>query len=31
MIAIGFLGAGNMAEAIIGGIIKKGLYHPSGI
>jgi pyrroline-5-carboxylate reductase len=31
MIAIGFLGAGNMAEAIIGGIIRKKLYSPSGI
>lgn len=31
MYAIGFLGAGNMAEAIIGGIIKKNLYNPSGI
>ena len=31
MIAIGFLGAGNMAEAIIGGIIRKNLYSPSGI
>ncbi len=26
--AVGFIGAGNMAEAIIGGILKKGLYKP---
>ena len=29
--AIGFIGAGNMAEAIIGGILKKGLYAPQDI
>lgn len=29
--AVGFIGAGNMAEAIIGGILKKGLYKPSEI
>jgi len=29
--SIGFIGAGNMAEAIIGGIVKKGLYAPSQI
>ena len=29
--SIGFIGAGNMAEAIIGGMIKKGLYAPSEI
>lgn len=29
--AIGFIGAGNMAEAIIGGILKKGLYTPQDI
>jgi len=29
--SIGFIGAGNMAEAIIGGIVKKGLYAPSKI
>ncbi len=26
--ALGFIGAGNMAEAIIGGVLKKGLYKP---
>lgn len=26
MAAVGFIGAGNMAEAIIGGILEKGLY-----
>ncbi|HPJ93249.1 MAG TPA: pyrroline-5-carboxylate reductase [Deltaproteobacteria bacterium] len=31
MRSIGFIGAGNMAEAIIGGIVKKGLYEPSEI
>lgn len=29
--SIGFIGAGNMAEAIIGGVLKKGLYAPSDI
>ena len=28
---IGFIGAGNMGGAIIGGIIKSGLYKPSEI
>jgi pyrroline-5-carboxylate reductase len=31
MAEIGFIGAGNMAEAIIGGIVKKGLYEPEKI
>lgn len=31
MSAIGFIGAGNMAEAIIGGILKRGLYTPREI
>jgi pyrroline-5-carboxylate reductase len=31
MAEIGFIGAGNMAEAIIGGIVKKGLYRPADI
>jgi pyrroline-5-carboxylate reductase len=31
MAEIGFIGAGNMAEAIIGGIVKKGLYKPAKI
>lgn len=31
MRAVGFIGAGNMAEAIIGGILKKGLYKASEI
>ncbi|MBN2298387.1 MAG: pyrroline-5-carboxylate reductase [Deltaproteobacteria bacterium] len=29
--SIGFIGAGNMAEALIGGVVKKGLYDPSKI
>ena len=28
---LGFIGAGNMASAIIGGIIKKGIYTPKEI
>ena len=28
---VGFIGAGNMAEAIIGGIVKKGVYAPADI
>jgi pyrroline-5-carboxylate reductase len=31
MVPIGFIGAGNMAEAIIGGIIKKGIFSPQDI
>jgi pyrroline-5-carboxylate reductase len=31
MAEIGFIGAGNMAEAIVGGIVKKGLYAPAQI
>ena len=29
--SIGFIGAGNMAEALIGGIVKKEIYDPSKI
>lgn len=31
MSSIGFIGAGNMAEAIIGGIVKRKVYDPSSI
>ena len=31
MVPIGFIGTGNMAEAIIGGIIKKGIFSPQDI
>ncbi len=29
--AVGFIGAGNMAEAIIGGVLKQGLFRPEEI
>ena len=28
---LGFIGAGNMAQAIIGGILKKGIYSKDDI
>ena len=31
MAEIGFIGAGVMAEAILGGMLKKGLYKPGKI
>lgn len=31
MVPIGFIGAGNMAEAIIGGLLKQGLFPPQDI
>lgn len=31
MAAVGFVGAGNMAGAIIGGVLKKGVYRPGDI